>query len=305
MKKESEGSNLNKKGTLYKKILIFTIIFSFIFPLVPADVNAHGDMSPNSKTTEKTGGKSKSTSKKDENRKFTEKVSEIKEKRKVDEKTFLNSDLSYSTEVYNGPVHYHDSKKEWKPIDNELETNDEEDKKDFKYKNGNNKFSAKLSSTSKKKQIVSLKIGKEKLGFGLVDPNEVNASIKDGKAIYKDVYQDTDIHYTMLPNGIKEAIILHSKESATSFKYAVHGTLTARKVDRYIEFLNKNNKVVWEMLPPFMEDAEGVYSEEIEYSVIEEDNKQFIQVEIDENFVKDHKAIDTPHVHMFNRKGNE
>ncbi|MEY9867603.1 RHS repeat-associated protein [Peribacillus sp. B2I2] len=276
---------MNKKnGSLYKKILSFTIIVSLLFPLVPADVIAHGDMSPNSKTT---GGKSKSTNKINEDRKFTEKVSEIKEKRKVDEKTFLNSNLSYSTEVYNGPVHYHDSKKEWNPIDNELETNDEADKKDFKFKNGRNKFSAKLSPTSKKKQIVSLKFGKEKLGFGLVNPNAANASTKDGKVIYKDVYQDTDIHYTMLPNGIKEDILLHSKESATSFKYSVHGTLTARKVDRYIEFLNKDNKVVWEMLPPFMEDAEGVYSEKIEYSVIQEGNKQYIQVEIDEAFVKD------------------
>ncbi|WP_057912890.1 hypothetical protein [Peribacillus muralis] len=262
---------MNKKTVLTRKILAVIIIFSLLIPLVPTNVFAHGDMLSNSehvKTTEKNDGKLKSPSKKGEERKYTEKVSEIKEKRKADEKTFLNSDLSYSTEVYNGPVHYHDSKKEWKPIDNELETNDEADKKDFKYKNKNNKFSAKLSTSTKKKQIVSLKFGKEKLGFGLVDPNAANASMKDGKAIYKDVYQDTDIHYTMLPNGIKEDIILHSKKSATSFKYSVHGTLKAKKVDRYIEFLDKDNNVVWEMLPPFMEDAEGEYSEDIEYSVI-------------------------------------
>ncbi|MGG4154292.1 DNRLRE domain-containing protein [Peribacillus muralis] len=281
---------MNRKNALSKKILNVIIIFSLLIPLVPANVYAHGDMSSHSEpveATENTGEKSKSVKKKAEEHKYTEKVSEIREKRKVDEKTFLNSDLSYSTEVYNGPVHYSDSKKEWKPIENELEINEEADKKDYKYKNGNNKFSAKLSTSTKKKQMVSLKFGKEKLGFGLVGPNLANASRKDGKAIYKDVYQDTDIHYTMLPNGIKEDIILHSKKSATSFKYSVHGTLKARKVDRYIEFLNKDNKVIWEMLPPFMEDAEGEYSENIEYSVINEGDKQFIQMEIDEKFVED------------------
>lgn len=63
-----------------------------------------------------------------------EKVEEIKELRKENEVTFKNSNMTYTSEIYTGPVHYKEEGK-LKPIKNTIIDNKDPDKDLFKYKN--------------------------------------------------------------------------------------------------------------------------------------------------------------------------
>ena len=46
---------------------------------------------------------------------------EVVGKRTQTSKTFNNSDGTYTTEIYEAPIHFKDSKGNWKDIDNDLQ----------------------------------------------------------------------------------------------------------------------------------------------------------------------------------------
>ncbi|HEY4552549.1 MAG TPA: DNRLRE domain-containing protein, partial [Bacillaceae bacterium] len=195
-----------------------------------------------------------------------EKVRELEELRESNSKTYINSDGTYTTDIFTEDIHYEENG-ELKTISNTPQENNEADKHEFKYKNKDNRFSVKFAANSKKKNLVSLKIGTEKINFALLHANQVDAKREEGLIVYEDIFKNTDIQYSLGSSSVKEDIILKDRDSARSFEFFITGSLIPKKEERNIHFYNKKNELVWIMPHPFMEDQNGKYSEDIAFSI--------------------------------------
>jgi hypothetical protein len=227
------------------------------------------------------------------------KVGEMLNKRTLNSKTWINFDGSYTTEIYNGPVHYEDENGNLHNINTDLYDEADLDTIDFPVaKEGADVFRMMKNAVKnlKKKNILDrdtldyqgLKVpfdcripknfkrgytigrGQNKLRFipvgvsptkGFVDDNQKN------KITYQDPWNDTDVTLEVLPNGIKETIILKSSESPTKFTFEVDGPLeddlTAGKL---------------RLQPAWLQDANGE-KRDVSQTVRREGDKTFIDLE--------------------------
>ncbi|WP_201714655.1 DNRLRE domain-containing protein [Rossellomorea arthrocnemi] len=283
-----------KKGFLGKFVLSL-VAFVLLFSSIPlSNVFAHGgshneETQKEEKKEKNKTAKPKKVSTEESLLENVEKVEEVKNRRTINGKTYKNSDLSYTTDVHTGAVHYKDSEGMLQPIENEVKEIKGSKGQEFKLKSEKNKFSVDFAEKVKKnKELVSITLGKERVGFILQNAQkEAGVLLEENKVEYHNVFKDTDIKYTLLPEGLKEDIILNTKEGQTEYIFSITGSLTAIQRGRNIEFYNKENKLVWLMTPPYMEDAKGVFSHAIGYSLIENGNKQSIHLKVNKEYVQD------------------
>ncbi|MED4206177.1 DNRLRE domain-containing protein [Neobacillus mesonae] len=198
--------------------------------------------------------------------KTVQKVRELEEERELNSKTYVNSDGTYTKEIYLEDVHYKENGK-LKTISNTPQVNKGKDKEEFKYTNKDNRFGVKFAKNSQKKNLYTMEFGNEKLNFQLLNAQITDAKSQNGSIFYEDILKNVDIKYSLAATGVKEDIFLNDRESEREFQFFINGSLEPRKEDRSINFYNKKNELVWTMSPPFMEDQNGKYSEEIVFDI--------------------------------------
>ncbi|ESU71177.1 hypothetical protein T260_15140 [Geobacillus thermopakistaniensis] len=184
-------------------------------------------------------------------------VGELLNKRTRNSKTWINFDGSYTTEIYAGDVHYQDENGNWHNIDTDLYDEADLDQIDFPVaKEGADVFRVMKDAAQrmKKKNILDrdmmdyqgLKVpfdcripknfrrgytvgkGKNKLRFVPVGASPAKGYMEEGKKNcihYQDVWNDTDVCLEVMPNGVKETIILKSDRAPSSFSFEVDGPL--------------------------------------------------------------------------------
>lgn len=249
-------------------------------------VEAHGS-DKHEETEVKTGGKPKKITNNEAMLHNVEKGEELKDLRKENGATFRNSNLTYTSEIYTGPVHYKENGK-LKPIKNKIIDNKDTDKDLFKYKTAENKFSVKFAEKIKNKEVVSIDFGKEKLGFKL-ENIQTDGTIKkeDANITYENIMKDVDLRYTLLSGGLKEDLLLKAPGTPNEYLFSISGTLTAVQDGKTISFNNKKNEEVWVMTAPYMEDAAGAFSEALYYELVQlKNNKQAIKLIIDKEYLE-------------------
>jgi hypothetical protein len=231
----------------------------------------------------------------------TFKVGEMLNKRTLNSKTWINFDGSYTTEIYNGPVHYQDENGNLHNIDTDLYDEADLDQIDFPVaREGADVFRMMKNAVKnmKKKNILDrdsldfqgLKVpfdcripknfkrgyvigkGQNRLRFipigvsptkGFLDENQKN------RITYQDPWNDTDVTLEVLPNGIKETIILKSSESPTKFTFEVDGPLE--------DDLTSGNL---KLQPAWLQDANGE-KRDVSQTIRREGDKTFIDLVAD------------------------
>ena len=218
-------------------------------------------------------------------------VSELKDKRSADTKTFLMSDGSYLHAVYPEQVHYRENN-EWVDVDNSFETTSDNDGNEV-LENKKNTFNVKFSNKAKDKKLVSLKSGKYQIEWALQNAikvsaqpvqldssNETELSLKNVNSgvIYKDILPSIDLQYVIDANSVKEDIILkdNTAQHEFLFNYKVKKLVYQANEDGTIAFYTEDdlNNAVYTMDKPFMYDANGKTSSSIEVT-IEKTNQGF------------------------------
>jgi hypothetical protein len=183
------------------------------------------------------------------------KVGEMLNKRTPNTKTWINFDGSYTTEIYQGLVHYQDASGNLHNINTDLFDEADFDEIDFPVaKDGDSLFYEQKEKATKDKK--KNRLNRENYDFqGLKVPYEVkiprnirrgysigkgasklklipvNASVSKGyvegnKITYPDVWNDADLVLELLPEGIKETIILKTDRAPINFTFEVQGNLT-------------------------------------------------------------------------------
>lgn len=227
-------------------------------------------------------------------------IGEIVEEREKNVKRFLKEDGSYEAAVYPRAVHYKEGN-EWKDIDNSLiESVSEEDNQGV-LENKQNSFKVKLAKNTKSKKLVKIKKDNYELSWGIdnaldstgqvkaKDSNYINSLSEDDKkktlnninsiVDFKDVYQNVDFRYNIAGEDVKEDIIIKDKIENSIFKFNIElkNILPKLLEDNSIVFydINDPSKQVFSLDAPFMYDAKGEETKDIQVS-IQQDEKGYV-----------------------------
>lgn len=236
-------------------------------------------------------------------------IGEIVEKRKLNEKHFLQSDGTIIAAVYPRDVHYEEDGK-LIDIDNTLETINESDKNianeevtenndeistnEEIYQNKNNTVKVKFFKKSNKNNLVKLKIKNHNIKWSILNSKKVNAKkvednkpednklninkISSGTVKYEEILDNIDIQYNVISNSIKEDIILKNKlaiNQEISFEFQTDNLKMEKTEDNRIVFSEENQESVLFLLEaPYMYDAKNEICNDIEVELIKDkDNK--------------------------------
>ena len=238
---------------------------------------------------------------------------EDKEKRTENEKHFVLSDGTMMMEQYQEPVHYQTSDGEFKEIDNTF-IEQVEDGVTY-YKNKANKFEALFNRENAEGDLMKMRQGQYELSFNFLGreygnifqkkmlqaskvsphldhkdlnalkaevdykrekltkaeaPEHLSASLK-----YQGLLPNIDVEYKVLPNGVKENIILSSKLDSYEFCFELKaenlvlelmptGDIYAWPTD---DTVSENLQPIYIIPAPFMRDNNGVISHDIHYEL--------------------------------------
>ena len=222
-------------------------------------------------------------------------LGEAVEKRDKYTKHFIKDDLTYEAAVYPIAVHYTENGS-WKDIDNSL-TDSVDESNDPVLENKNNDIKVKFAKNSNSNKLVSIKKDEYKLSWNLKDALKTNAVVdspnndaiasdqKDNitslknltsSLTYKGIQTDVDLQYILLPEEIKENIILSKSPSQNSFIFELDaGKLEGQlKDDGSISFVDpKTLTEIFTFDVPYMFDSNGERSEAIAVGLEKDKNR--------------------------------
>ncbi|MBR6860889.1 MAG: DNRLRE domain-containing protein, partial [Acidaminococcaceae bacterium] len=134
------------------------------------------------------------------------------------------------------------------------------------------------------------------------DSNDQDKSISEqvlpeklrAEVLYRDVYDDVDLHYELCSYNIKETILVNQPRENYSFTfYFDSGDMTPLLTeDGSVELQNAENEVVYLIPAPYMTDSAGEYSEAVTYSLEETDSGSWaLTVTADEAWMNDQSRV--------------
>ncbi len=193
---------------------------------------------------------------------------EIVGERTQTSKTFNNSDGTYTTEIYEAPIHFKDNKGNWKDIDNGLQKKKNNGKGQYKNKANNFTvtFDERIDKETNNVQVAdnqyNLNIGlKEIEQKGEVIPaKEVIGVATDNQIEYQNVFDNISSTYSVGENFVKEDIIINKKPEKglpQTFSYQLSlENLTYEQINNQIYLKDaKTGEIVYVIEAPFMYDA--------------------------------------------------
>lgn len=231
---------------------------------------------------------------------------EITGKRSSNIKVFEDQNHLHTVEIYLNPVHYQDENGDWKEMDDSLKevkalgdekrnTTElmvsmmEEEKSEVDFINKKGEFEIFLKKIATTDSLATLKQGKNRISWTVKNSNITKAVKKDEHTVgYQDILPGVDLHCHISGMSIKEDIILKKRnaEKSYTYLYQVEG-LTPVQKGKNVLFYDKNEKEIFCIQAPYMRDAAGVRSENIEMSV-----KMFSGEDYSITFIPDRKWLE-------------
>lgn len=110
------------------------------------------------------------------------------------------------------------------------------------------------------------------VGFSLERPNEagpVEAVVEGGAATFADALPGVDVVYEVLPNGVKETLVLESLAAGSVFRFPVRvrAGFSLAVVDDSVVVADSAGVVRFTFLPAFMDDSAGAHSDAVVMSL--------------------------------------
>ncbi len=238
-----------------------------------------------------------------------ERVGEIESLRKKNSRTYEMSDGSYECVIYAEDVNYEDESGKLVGIDNSLIADTE-----YAYKNKANSWNAYFPEFLTDEKGLCVKRGDYSLSFSIFSDSAIETvkeadvfkaklseDISEAKitedTYYEELSKDNrslvyeneavDFAYTVKTGYLKEDIILkrHIPGFEVNFLLKLKG-IAAEQEESAVIFRNEAGEEVFKMLPMYMEDSAGNYSEDVHYSLKEHEDGYILTVTPDEAFLE-------------------
>lgn len=186
-------------------------------------------------------------------------------KRNEFSKTFVNPDDTYTTVISNVPQHYKVGGK-WNEINTDILNDQSEAGYDLGVKE--NAYKTKLNKNSKKPIKISYE--NASVSYLAIGANSVTGKVIDNTIVYENMWENTDVSYTVNPTGIKMFILLKNKNSPKKFQFqiGVNNVTSKQNDDGSIDFIASNGDVEFTIPPMWVKDAS---SEELRYEPLKVD----------------------------------
>lgn len=215
------------------------------------------------------------------------------EKRDANTKVFKRKDGSYTAILSPQPLHYEENGA-WKEIDNTLERKTVDGRQVLQ--NRQNAFRVSLPEAVTGKDPVSVTKAGYTLSFTMQEVSggapasvkqpsraekkaaqEAPEAVQEAKLerqsaslVYEDVQPDTDVEYTVLPQSVKENIILQKVPDGDvlyRFQIRAEGLIAVQKEDNSISFEDKAGEAIFLLPAPFLYDASHAVSTDVAVSL--------------------------------------
>jgi len=274
------------------KIISLILVISLIFTMFPNQVFANEPAS----TMPDVVGNTETLVKQELNI-----IGEIVDKRDKNVKHYLKDDNTYEAVIYPTAVHYKENGK-WKDVDNTLTEQMDMVENQQVLENKDNSYKVKFAKNSNASKLVKIKKDGYELSWGVenISASVVQVKPKDNEELsklsaneqkmtltnisssidYKDVFPNVDLNYDILPEQIKENIIIKSKTDNTVFRFKFNLTNLIPELlpNNTIVFYDaKDAKTkVFEIDAPYMFDAGNAESTDIKLQLEKGNDGKYI-----------------------------
>lgn len=208
---------------------------------------------------------------------------EITEKREPRIKHFLREDGSFIAKIYPDTVHYQDNS-QYKEIDNRLQ---EENGLYHTTRNNYHLWFPKRVET----YLFKVETRECYMEFYLENANSSTIQYYEGKwknkskVVYSNVLNNVDIEYKILPNKLKESIILKNNIHQ-NLNFIIKTNLELKQEQNKI-LAYKEDKFIFEIEKSFMRDNNDKESNNIMYQLSKQDNQYLLYLVLDEDWLND------------------
>ncbi|MFN0027846.1 MAG: LamG-like jellyroll fold domain-containing protein [Acidimicrobiales bacterium] len=192
-------------------------------------------------------------------------------------KTLQQPDGSFSTRVSRQSLHWFDRReKVWRDIDTELA---QSPKQGVGFETGKdaNRFSVELAEDSSRAEgLVSFVSRGGRMSLALVGAAAAKQGVKarENAVSFKDVLADVDVEYVVLPDGLKENIVLRKPGASSSYRFRLTPGAGERwrveergKGGEWAFHVNGDPEPEFILLPPVVGDSAGVAVKQPESAV--------------------------------------
>jgi RHS repeat-associated protein len=287
-----------------KKFISLLLVLTFVFSLLPN----MGNIKIVKASTDVLGGSE-----------INEGKREVVSLRTDKSKTFINPDGTFTTNIYEIPIHVKENES-WKSIDNSIiESTDK-----TKFENKTNRFKVQFNKHNINSKLVDFSINNSTFSMTPIkneDPlptdfmkkqQEIIPNTKENEITYKQIYPGVDLKYTVGNQRVKEDLILNNKPTDStptkySFKIDIKGLTYTKLDDGRILFSDLDKKPQFYIDRPFMYDSfvpsgyqrqpnaedipEESISHEVSMDLVERGNSLYIDVIPDREWLLDPNRI--------------
>ena len=203
---------------------------------------------------------------------------EIEEKREENTKYFKLKDEQVLKVEYSTPVHTKNKDGKWEDLYNKERKN-----------------TINFSKNSELEKLVQIEREQYGIAWNFEDAiSSPISEINENHKVYKNIYNDVDVDYSILKNKLKETIILNSKSSQKEFMVDYYlENLTPNQTDtKTIELLNKNQKCVYTISAPKMFDSAGKSCENLNFEIVNsEEEKLKVKIICDKSWLEEKERV--------------
>ena len=117
--------------------------------------------------------------------------------------------------------------------------------------------------------------------------------IKENKVIYEEIEEGLDLSYLCQESKIKESIIIKTRQDNYDYDFTMDiGELTPRFNEKeHVLELVKDNKSVYRILSPYMEDSNKQRSEDCSYSIEQSGSLLTLHLHCDSKWINDETRL--------------
>lgn len=266
------GFFVRKKHTSIRTCLAFSLVLALLLNTILVDAFSKPVMA----------GEASQTATKDATQSsgFTNRSVELVDLRTENAKVFQNADGTRTSKVYNAPIHYKDSNGKYQDMDNTVALSTDASEKDsFKFQNKANGFKVFFADNTKAKKLYKIKKDNNWMTMSPVNANDVTGTTSDSTVIYQGVYDQVDLQYVVNLSGVKENLIINNHTDQNTFSFEVTSNNLEPKLEQNNSlglYDSKTGQEVFAIPTPFAEDANGVFSGDVSYSIQQEGQDKFI-----------------------------
>ncbi|MGW7363622.1 LamG-like jellyroll fold domain-containing protein [Streptomyces sp. NPDC054841] len=204
---------------------------------------------------------------------------------------YVNADGSTTIRHYSGRTNFKGDDGAWKPIDTELVKD-----KDGRLQERANSLDVEFAPNAADQQLVSVDFGDGRsLAYALRGSAKATPTVAaDGTVTYPGVLPETDVQLVPLAEGLKENVVLHSKDAANSwvFPLDVKGLTPRVAADGDVEFTDADGKVTANIPHAYMEDSkidrrsgDAAQSRAVSYELITVDGEPALRLTADREWL--------------------